>query len=454
MLFGDIMKENLTKQVLDKAAEDNVKFIQLQFTDLHGMVKSVNIPVERLEEAFEKGIWFDGSSIEGFTRICESDMFLKPDPETYAVLPWESTSKSTARLICDVFTPDGKPFEGDPRYILKRALAEAEELGFEFNVGPELEFFLFKPQEGGEIKPVTHDVAGYFDFSPRDLAAQVRKDIIFALESMGLEVEMSHHEVAPGQHEIDFKYGPALKTADNAITFKHVVKSIANKHDLYATFMPKPLFGVNGSGMHVHQSLFDIKTKKNAFFDADDKYKLSDIAKSFIAGQLSHIKAMSAITAPTVNSYKRLTPGYEAPVYICWAQINRSALIRIPRYSPGRESATRCELRCPDPSCNPYLAFAVMLKAGLEGIKKKMTPAEPVEEDVYEFDETKLTKLGIETLPASLGEAMLALKQDKVVQEALGPHTYQTYMLAKKQEYDDYRIQVTKWELNKYFETT
>ena len=448
------MRENLTKQVLDKAAEDSVKFIQLQFTDLHGMIKSVNIPVESLEEAVEKGVWIDGSSIEGFTRICESDMYLKPDPETYAVLPWESTGKATARLICDVFTPDGKPFEGDPRYILKRALAEAAELGFEFKVGPELEFFLFKPQEGGDIKPVAHDVAGYFDYSPRDLASHVRKDIIFALESMGLEIEMSHHEVAPGQHEISFKYGDALKTADNAITFKHVVKSVANKHDLYATFMPKPLFGENGSGMHVHQSLFDIKTKKNAFFNADDNYKLSDIAKSFIAGQLAHVKSMAAILAPTVNSYKRLVPGYEAPVYICWGQINRSALIRIPRYSPGREQATRVEIRCADPSCNPYLAFAVMLQAGLEGIKKKLIPPKPVEEDVYEFDESKLKEHGIDTLPGSLGEAMFALKDDKLMQQTLGPHSYKTYLLAKKEEYDDYRIQVTKWELDKYFENT
>ena len=370
-------------------------------------------------------------------------------------MPWEAGTKATARLICDVYTPDGKPFEGDPRHILKRVMEEAAELGFEYNVGPELEFFIFKPkEETGEIKPVTHDVAGYFDFSPRDLASEVRKDIIFALEAMGLEVEMSHHEVAPGQHEIDFKYGPALLQADRAITFKHVVKSIAYKHDLYASFMPKPIFGQNGSGMHVHQSLLDIKTGKNAFFDAGDNYKLSAVAKSFIAGQLQHVKGMSAVTAPTVNSYKRLVPGYEAPVYICWAQINRSALIRIPRYSPGREQATRAELRCPDPSCNPYLAFAVMLKAGLDGVKRKLTPPEPVEEDVYEFDEAKLISRKIDTLPASLGEAMIELKKDKVVQEALGPHTYPLYIKAKKAEFDEFRLQVTKWELDKYFEST
>jgi len=445
-------EEEKVKEILEKAKQDGVKFVQLQFTDIHGVIKSVTIPVERLSESLEKGIWFDGSSIEGFTRIAESDMYLKPDVSTYVVLPWEMGEGATARFICDVYTPDGKPFEGDPRYILKKVMKEASELGYEYNVGPELEFFLFKPREDGELVPTAHDKAGYFDFSPKDLAADVRNDIIKALESVGIEVEMSHHEVAPGQHEINFKYGAALETADKAITFKHVVKSIAQKHGLYATFMPKPLFGQAGSGMHVHQSLF--KDGKNAFFDADDKYKLSNVAKSFVAGQLAHVKAMSAIVAPKVNSYKRLVPGYEAPVYICWAHINRSALIRIPRYSPGREQATRAEIRCPDPSCNPYLAFAVMLKAGLEGIKKKIMLQEPVEEDVYEFDEAKLEKRKIDTLPASLGEAMEELKKDSVIQEALGNHTYPIYLAAKKAEYDEYRLQVTKWELEKYFEST
>jgi len=424
----------------------------LQFTDIHGTIKSVTIPIHKLGESLEKGTWFDGSSIEGFTRIAESDMYLKPDASTYAVLPWETGEEATARFICDVYMPDGKPFEGDPRHILKKVLKEASELGYEYNVGPELEFFLFKPREDGQLIPVTHDKAGYFDFSPKDLAVEVRNDVIKALESMDLEVEMSHHEVAPGQHEIDFKYGEALKQADRAITFKHVVKSIAQKHGLYATFMPKPLFGVNGSGMHVHQSLFS--NGKNAFFDAKDNYKLSSIAKSFIAGQLAHVKAMASVVAPKVNSYKRLVPGYEAPVYICWAQINRSALIRIPRYSPGREQATRAELRCPDPSCNPYLAFAVMLKAGLDGIKNEMEVPKPVEEDVYEFDEAKLETHKIDTLPASLGEAILELKKDKVIQEALGGHTYPIYIAAKKAEYDEYRLQVTSWELEKYFEST
>jgi glutamine synthetase len=445
---------NSDKEILDKAEEDGVKFVQLQFTDIHGSIKAVTIPIHKLAESLEKGTWFDGSSIEGFTRIAESDMYLKPDPATYALLPWETGEEATCRFICDVYMPDGEPFEGDPRHILKKVLKEAESLGYEYNVGPELEFFLFKLTEDGQPIPTTHDKAGYFDFSPRDLAVKVRSDIIRALESMGLEVEMSHHEVAPGQHEIDFKYGPALKQADRAITFKHVVKSIAQKHGLYATFMPKPIFGENGSGMHVHQSLFDMKSGDNVFFESSDKYKLSKIAKSFVAGQLKHVKEIAGVVAPTVNSYKRLVPGYEAPVYICWAQRNRSALIRIPRYSPGREKATRAELRCPDPSCNPYLAFAVMLKTGLEGIKEKLEPPIPVEEDVYEFDECKLQEHKIDTLPASLGEAISAMKKSKVVKEALGEHSYKLYLAAKTKEYDEFRLQVTNWEHDKYFENT
>lgn len=443
--------QELTKMVLEKAKEDSVKFVQLQFTDLHGMIKAVTIPVEKLPECLEKGTWFDGSSIEGFTRIYESDMYLLPDPSTYVLFPWKD-SAPTARLICDVYTPDGKPFEGDPRCILKKALREAQDMGYEYNVGPELEFFLFKPREAGEMIPATHDVAGYFDYSPRDLAVNVRNEIIFALEAMGLEIETSHHEVAPGQHEIDFKYGEALLQADRCITFKHAVKSVASRQGLYATFMPKPIFGAAGSGMHVHQSLLDPKTGKNLFYDASDRYKLSKTAKGFIAGQLSHVKGFCAITSPTVNSYKRLVPGFEAPVYISWAWLNRSALIRIPKYSPGREHSTRVELRCPDPSSNPYLAFAVMLKAGLDGIKKGLSPPEPVEEDIYELDERRLEEMKIATLPGSLGEAMEEMKKDKLVQEALGPHTYPLYLKAKKAEWDAYRIQVTSWEHENYFE--
>lgn len=439
------------KEALEKAKVDKVKFVQLQFTDLHGMTKTVTITIDMLQESLEKGTWFDGSSIEGFTRICESDMYLKPDPNTYAVIPWENSGNVTARFICDVYMPDGKPFEGDPRYILKKVINEAKELGYQYFVGPELEFFFFKFDESGKATTLTHDSAGYFDYPPRDLASDVRKEITIALEMMGMEVEASHHEVAPGQHEIDFKYGDALTQADRCITFKHAVKSIAYKHGKWATFMPKPVFGENGSGMHVHQSLFDIKSGDNAFYDPDDKYKLSKTAKSFIAGQLKHVKHFSAITSPTVNSYKRLVPGYEAPVYICWASTNRSALIRIPRISPDRTKATRCELRCPDPSCNPYLAFAVMLKAGLDGIKNKMEAPMPVEEDVYEFSEATLDEKHIDTLPPTLGMALQELKKNPVILEALGPHTSKVYLNAKKAEWDDYRIQVTDWEKKKYF---
>jgi len=443
-------RKDAINEVLEKVKQDNVKFVQLQFTDLHGMTKTVTITIEHLKESLEKGTWFDGSSIEGFARIAESDMFLKPDPATYAIIPWENTGNVTARFICDVYTPDGKPFEGDPRHILKRVLKEAEELGYKYYVGPELEFFLFKIDETGKATTDTHDTASYFDYPPRDLASDIRKEITLALESMGLEVETSHHEVAPGQHEIDFKYGTALTQADRCITFKHAVKSIAYKHGKWATFMPKPVFGEAGSGMHVHQSLFDMKGE-NVFFDAGDQYRLSPVAKRFISGQMAHVKAFCAVTAPTVNSYKRLVPGYEAPVYICWASKNRSSLIRIPRYSEGRKKATRAELRCPDPSCNPYLAFAVMLKAGLDGIKRKMELPEPVEEDVYGFDETKLNEKHIDTLPGTLGKALEELRKDKVILEALGEHTSRVYLNAKKKEWDEYRIQVTEWEKKKYF---
>jgi len=436
--------------VLEKAKKDGVKFVDLQFTDLFGTVKSVTIPVEHLEESLVKGTWFDGSSIEGFTRISESDMYLVPDPSTYAVIPWRVMEDgSTARMICDVYTPDGNPFKGDPRAILKRVIAEAADMGYSYNTGPELEFFLFKTN-GGAVKPLPHDKGGYFDLS-MDMAYGVRRDMMLALERLGISVEMSHHEVAESQHEICFKYGQALSTADSAITLRYAFKAIANMHGLYATFMPKPIFGVNGSGMHVHQSLFDRKGN-NAFFDAEDKYKLSKVARSFIAGQLEHIKGISAVVAPTVNSYKRLVPGYEAPVYTCWGQRNRSALIRVPRYSPGREKATRCELRCPDPSSNPYLAFAVMLKAGLDGVKKKLTPPDAVEEDVYEFDEAERKKHGILTLPGSLGEALEELKKSPIAKDTLGPHAFQQYVRNKTAEWDSYRTAVTDWEIDRYLE--
>jgi glutamine synthetase len=435
---------------LEKAKRADVKLIQLMFSDILGGMKSVTIPMDRLEEALEKGMWFDGSSIEGFARISESDMYLKPDESTFGVLPWRNGEDTTARIICDVYKPDGKPLETDPRYILKKAVEKAKTMGYDYMVGPELEFFLFKKGEDS-AKPIMHDGAGYFDFPPKDTAEKVRNDIVFALQGMGIIVEASHHEVAPSQHEIDFKYGKAIPTADNALTFKYVVKSIAPEHELYASFMPKPLFGVNGSGMHVHQSLFDTKTGKNIFFDANDKHKLSKIAKHFIAGQLAHVKAMSAILAPTVNSYKRLVPGYEAPVNICWGQHNRSALIRIPRYSPGREQSTRAELRCPDPSCNPYLAFAVMLTAGLEGIEKELPLRECLEEDAYELTPEQRKKLDIETLPGSLELALEELKKDKLVQSTLGEKMFSKYIEVKETEWDEYKIQVTEWELGKYY---
>ncbi|MBI3894786.1 MAG: glutamine synthetase [Acidobacteria bacterium] len=438
------------QQVLKQVKQDNVHFVQLQFTDIFGIVKTVTIPVQHLPDCLQYGTWFDGSSIEGFARISESDMFLKPDITTYAVIPWLAVEEGqTCRFICDVHKPDGTPFEGDPRYILKRVLQEAEALGYEYNVGPELEFFLF--HRNNNSGPVPHDQAGYFDFST-DLAYEVRRDMTKALEHFGIEVEASHHEVAVGQHEIDFRYAHALKTADSATTLRFVLKAVAQQHNLYATFMPKPIAGINGSGMHVHQSFFDRKTKKNSFYDPKDQYRLSKIAYSFIAGQLAHVKAMSAILSPTVNSYKRLVPGFEAPVYISWARINRSALIRIPQYSEGKYQATRAELRCPDPSCNLYLAFAVMLKTGLDGIKRKLPAPPPVEEDVYHFDDAKLAKLKIDTLPDSLDSALKELKGDKVVQEALGEHTFRSFIEAKTKEWDEYRLQVSNWELEKYLQ--
>ena len=440
------------KEVLEKAKADGVHFISLQFTDILGTIKSITIPAGRLGEALDRGVWFDGSSIQGFARIYESDMVLQPDPGTYRVLPWSIPERRRARIICDLQRPDGSPFAGDPRTVLRRVITRAEEKGLLFNTGPEMEFFLFKKDGEFPTQPVPHDVGGYFDFSPRDEAQQVRSDIILALEEMGLEVEASHHEVASGQHEIDFLYSDAITSADNSMTFKYTVKAIAATYGLYATFMPKPIFGENGSGMHTNQSMFDADGN-NLFYDANDEYKLSKLAYNFIAGQLNHARAMAAIVAPTVNSYKRLVPGYEAPAYICWAQINRSALIRIPRYSPGRESSTRAELRCPDPACNPYLAFAVMLAAGLDGIEKGLTPPAPVNEDVYDFDEDDLRERSIGMLPGTLGEALEELAGDATIQDALGEHVYDAFVRAKKAEWDDYRIRVSNWELERYLET-
>ncbi len=436
-------------EVLEIVEAENVQFIDLQFTDIIGVTKSVTILGKDLEESLKRGTWFDGSSIQGFARIQESDMYLLPDPRTFRILPWTVNDPlgSRARIICDVHNPDGTPFEGDPRYALRRAIAHANELGIGYNTGPELEFFLFR-ENGVEAAP--HDVGGYFDFSPNDEAQTVRSDITQALEALKINVEMAHHEVAIGQHEIDFRYGEALHTADNAITFKYTVKGVAAKHGLFATFMPKPVFGINGSGMHVHQSLYDLESGDTLMYDPEGEYMLSETARQFVAGQLKHARALAAVVAPTVNSYKRLTPGYEAPVYVCWAQRNRSALIRVPRYSPGRENSTRVELRFPDPSCNPYLAFAVMLEAGLDGIENKLTPPPSVTDDVFHWTEAEREANGVDVLPGSLDEALDELASDDVVIAALGEHIYGAYDRAKRAEWDEFRIHVSQWELDRY----
>ena len=439
------------QEVLSKVKEDNVKFISLQFTDVTGAVKSLDIPLNRLNVALKEGIWFDGSSVEGFARIQESDMRLVPDPATYALLPWSPVDLRRARIFCEIFQPDGSPFLGDPRGTLKRMLAQLEVRGWTYNVGPEPEFFLFK-RNGPSIHPVPHDVGGYFDFSASDEAVRVRTELMDALAGMGLEVEMGHHEVALGQHEIDFEYDDALRTADNVLTLKYTVKAIAAQHDLVASFMPKPIFGINGSGMHCHQSLFD-RQGKNLFFDPNEKYGLSKLAYGFIAGQLAHARALSAVVAPTVNSYKRLVPGYEAPVYIGWAQINRSALIRIPRYTPGREKSIRAELRCPDPSANPYLALTVMLAAALDGIDNGMPVPQPLNEiNVYHLTPEERADMNIAELPGSLAEALHLLEGDKVLQAALGPATYDSFTRAKWAEVEEYRMRVMDWEVERYLE--
>lgn len=435
------------EQILDLVKEQRIDFLNLQFTDIVGIIKNITIPSTQLKDALDHGVWFDGSSIEGFARIAESDMYLQLDLDTYAPIPWESEADfKTARFICDVFTPNGDPFPGDPRRALKNVLAEAADMGFKFNTGPELEFFLFKPGPDGSLQPIPHDAAGYFDVST-DYATHIRRQMVKALQGFGIVVEASHHEVAIGQHEIDFQYGDALRTADNAVTFRTTLKAIAQKNGLYATFMPKPIAGINGSGMHVHQSLADIRTGKNTFYGEGKERGLSDVALSYIAGLLEHAPAMSAVLAPLVNSYKRLVPGYEAPVYISWGQTNRSALVRVPRITKGRTQATRVELRCPDPSANPYLAFAVMLKSGLDGIRRNLTPPSAAEEDLYHIDPRSRA---LTTLPGSLGEALEKLQSDEVIQQALGPHIYERFVEAKQQEWDEYRLYVSQWELDRY----
>jgi glutamine synthetase len=441
-----------TKELLARVKVDNVKFISYQFTDVTGAVKSVDAPIKQLESALEDGVWFDGSSVEGFARIQESDMRLVIDPDTYAILPWSPPEARRARLFCDIYTPDNKPFEGDPRGVLKRVLKRVTERGWTYNVGPEPEFFLFRKNGGEGVHPVPHDIGSYFDFSADDEAVRVRTELMDGLSSMGLEIEVGHHEVAIGQHEIDFRFADALRTADNVLTLKYTVKAIAAKHDLIASFMPKPVFGINGSGMHCHQSLFDRKGN-NLFYDAKNEYHLSPLAFGFITGQLKHARALAAVVAPTVNSYKRLVPGYEAPVYIGWAQLNRSALIRIPRFTEGRINAMRAELRFPDPSANPYLAFAAILSAALDGIDNKLIPPAPLNNiNVYHLDETERAKMGISSLPGSLAEALGELEKDDIVRGALGECVYEAFVRAKWAEWDEFRITVTDWEVERYLE--
>ncbi|MFN8535778.1 MAG: glutamine synthetase family protein [Dehalococcoidia bacterium] len=432
-----------------RAQDAGVRFVNLQFIDITGIAKSLTIPAGLLGEAVEHGKWFDGSAIEGFARTAESDMYLLPDLDTFAVLPWEQGEDATARVLCWVHNPNGERFDGDPRATLRRALDEAQAMGFQYQVGPELEFFLLNRQ-GGSIGPLPHDRASYFDYSA-DQAAHVRRQMVNALQAMGVEVESAHHEVAAGQHEIDLSYADALRTADNVVTVKYALKAVAQAHDLYATFLPKPIYGINGSGMHCHQSLSDVDGR-NVFADPLDEYGLSEIARSFIAGQLEHARGMCAVLSPLVNSYKRLVAGYEAPVYISWARVNRSALIRVPKVSPGRVDSTRLELRCPDPACNPYLAFAVMLKAGLDGIRRGLTLPDPVEENIYQFDEAELRRRNIGILPSTLGEALDALQDDLVIQEALGDHILERFLEAKRLEWDSFRSYVSQWELDRYLE--
>jgi len=436
----------LSKQeVLEIAEEKGVEFVHLQFTDIFGILKNVAIPVEQLGKALDGDLMFDGSSIEGFVRIEESDMRLFPDPDTFTVFPWKINGGTVARLICDVYNPDGTPFYGCPRVTLKRVIEEAREMGFSMNVGPEAEFFLFKTAEDGTPTLNTNDQAGYFDLSPVDRGEQARRDMVLALKNMGFEIEASHHEVAPGQHEIDFKYADALKTADNIVTFKFVVRIIAQQHGLHATFMPKPILGINGSGMHMNQSLF--RGEENAFYDPNGERQLSETAYYYLGGLIKHAKAVSAVVSPTVNSYKRLVPGYEAPVYIAWSCRNRSPLIRVPE---RRGIGTRLELRNPDPSCNPYLAIAVMLKAGLDGIKNKIEPPPPVDTNIYELSEEIRKQQGIDSLPENLYEAIKELSKDEVIREALGEHIFKRFMEAKRIEWNSYRMQVTSWELQQY----
>ncbi len=434
------------EEVLALAEQLQVRFVRLQFVDILGIHKSVAIPVTQLEKALDGELMFDGSSVEGFVRIEESDMLLRPDPETFAIYPWKTTPRgTTARLMCDVYNPDGTPFAGCPRNTLKRNLARAEAMGFRMMVGPEAEFFLFQRDENGKPTTITHDQGSYFDLSPIDRGEDARRDMVLILQELGFDVERSSHEVAPGQHEIDFQYADAVTTADRLMTLKLVVRHVAMEHGLHATFMPKPLFGVNGSGMHVHLSLFRGDT--NAFFDPDASFQLSRIAMHFIAGLMHHARGYTAVTNPLVNSYKRLVPGYEAPAYIAWSEQNRSPLVRVPS---RRGRGTRVELRSPDPSCNPYLAFAVILAAGLDGIERRLEPPPPVNRNIYRMSVAERMEANIDSLPANLEEALDELERDEVIREALGEHIFTHFMEAKRIEWDVYRKQVHPWEVEQY----
>ncbi|SIS97941.1 type I glutamate--ammonia ligase [Alicyclobacillus vulcanalis] len=440
-------KEYTKEEILQLAEANDVRYVRLQFTDLLGIVKNVEIPVDQLPKALENRIMFDGSSIQGFVRIEESDMYLAPDRATWLVFPWETPQGKVARLICDVNLPDGTPFAGDPRSVLKRVCDKARSMGFSaFNVGPEPEFFLFKLDENGKPTLDLNDEGGYFDWAPVDLGENCRRDIVLALEQMGFEIEASHHEVAPGQHEIDFRYAEAVEAADNLTTFRLVVKSVAREHGLHATFMPKPLYGINGSGMHTHLSLF--RDGQNAFYDPDGEMGLSQTALHFVAGLLEHARAFTAICNPLVNSYKRLVPGYEAPSYIAWSGKNRSPLVRVPA---ARGTSTRVEVRSPDPSCNPYLAIASLLAAGLDGIERELEPPQPVNRNIYMMTEAEKEEAGIRSLPSNLNEALDALVRDPVIMEALGDHVLLHFIEAKRIEWNMFRTQVTEWEREQYF---
>jgi glutamine synthetase len=426
-------------------AEREIRFIRMWFTDVIGQLKSFSINAAELDGALEAGMGFDGSSITGFNAIEESDMIAMPDPATFAVLPWRPEEQGVGRMFCDVLTPERTPYEGDPRHILRRAIKRAVEMGFDtFNVGPELEYFLFRDSTGTD--PL--DSGGYFDLTTLDAGSDVRRETSIALEALGIHVEYSHHEVGPSQHEIDIRYADALKMADDCMTYRITVKEVALKYGWHATFMPKPMFGENGSGMHTHQSLF--ANGRNAFFDPDDHYYLSDVGKAFIAGQLRHAREICSIFAQWVNSYKRLVPGYEAPVYVAWSRRNRSALVRVPLYHPGSEEGTRMELRCPDPACNPYLTFAALLQAGLEGIEKGYELPEPMEKNLYHLSPEERRRLGIEQLPETLGAAIELTADSEIALRTLGEHTFNRFIEIKRREWEEYRIQVTRWELDRY----